>query len=162
MWIELPWPENLANTYMRHRETLDSCFNLIRSHQQCYTVIAPATTECRAKTLPLSHQPSSHTNDAKSTSHGNCVANSVVACSITVQHCWWDLIRLKQLSSVSLCRMQVFTGFSGHGNSIHNIILLLKKEKVHLHYSSLFYFFNILMFIMVVKISTNTRIKSFC
>ena len=44
-------------------------------------------------------------------------------------HCWWDLIRSKQLSSVSVCHMQVFAGFSDHGNSIHNIIPLLKKEK---------------------------------
>ena len=34
-------------------------------------------------------------------------------------HCWWDLIRLKQLSSVSICCMQAFARFSGHGNSIH-------------------------------------------
>ena len=32
--IELQWPENLANTYARYKETLESCFNLIRSHQQ--------------------------------------------------------------------------------------------------------------------------------
>ena len=44
-------------------------------------------------------------------------------------HCWWDLIRSKELSSVSVCRTQVFAGFSGHGNSIHNIIPLLKKRK---------------------------------
>ena len=29
LWIELPWPENLPNTCVRHTETLDSCFNLI-------------------------------------------------------------------------------------------------------------------------------------
>ena len=43
-------------------------------------------------------------------------------------HCRWELIRSKQLSSVSVCRVYVFTGFSGHGNSIHNIIPLLKKK----------------------------------
>ena len=32
LWIELP--ENPANTYERHTETLDGCFDLIRSHQQ--------------------------------------------------------------------------------------------------------------------------------
>ena len=42
---------------------------------------------------------------------------------------WWDLIRSKQLSSVSVCHVQVFAGFSSHGNSIHNMIPLLKKEK---------------------------------
>ena len=44
-------------------------------------------------------------------------------------HCWWDLIRLKQLSSVSVCCSQVFAGFSSHGNSIHNIIPLLNKKR---------------------------------
>ena len=51
--IELPWPENPANTYARHTETLDSSFDLIRSHQQCIPwppplVIEPATTDCSA------------------------------------------------------------------------------------------------------------------
>ena len=54
-------------------------------------------------------------------------------------HCWWDLIRSKQLSSVSICRAQVFARFSGHGNLIHNIISLLKKmyKKSSLWVSSL-------------------------
>ena len=61
---------------------------------------------------------------------------SVVAGSISSGgdhslHCGWDLISSKQLSSVSVCCVQVFAGFSGHGNSIHNIILLLEKENVH-------------------------------
>ena len=61
LWIELPWPENPANSCAWHTETLDCCFNLIRSHQQCIPwfpplEIEPATTECRAKTLLLSHQ----------------------------------------------------------------------------------------------------------
>ena len=34
----------------------------------------------------------------------------------------------KQLSSVSVYCVQVFAGFSGHGNSIHNINPLLKKK----------------------------------
>ena len=38
----------------------------------------------------------------------------------------------KQLSSVSICRAQVFAGFSGHGDSIHNVIPLLIKENVDL------------------------------
>ena len=46
-------------------------------------------------------------------------------------HCWWDLTRSKQLFCVSLCNAQVFAGFSGHGNSIHKIIPLLKK-KMHM------------------------------
>ena len=32
LWIELPRPENPANTCARHTETLDSGFDLIRSH----------------------------------------------------------------------------------------------------------------------------------
>ena len=41
-------------------------------------------------------------------------------------HHWWDLIRLKQLSSIFVCRAQEFYG---HGNLIHNIIRRLKKKK---------------------------------
>ena len=33
-WIELPQPENLGNTCAWRTETLDSCFDLIKSHQQ--------------------------------------------------------------------------------------------------------------------------------
>ena len=35
--------------------------------------------------------------------------------------------------SDSVCRAQVFAGFSVHGDSVHNIIPLLKKENVHLY-----------------------------
>ena len=76
-WIELPWPENLANTYTQHTETLNSCFDLIRSHQQCIPwspplEIEPATTDCKAETLQLSHWSISHISDAKLTSHWRC------------------------------------------------------------------------------------------
>ena len=80
LWIELLWPENLVNTYAWHTETLESYFNLIWSHQQCIPwspplQIEPVTTDCRAKTLQLSHLSISHTSDAKLTSHGNCTTN---------------------------------------------------------------------------------------
>ena len=80
LWIELLRPENPANTWARHTETLDSSFDLIRSHQHCMQwssplEIEPATTECRAEKLPMSHLSISHTSDTKSTSHGNIVAN---------------------------------------------------------------------------------------
>ena len=35
LWIELPRTENPVTTCARHTETLDSCFDLFRSHQQC-------------------------------------------------------------------------------------------------------------------------------
>ena len=59
LWIELPWSENLLNTYTRHTEGLASCFDLIRSHQQCIPWSPPldnepATTDCRAENLQLS------------------------------------------------------------------------------------------------------------
>ena len=59
LWIELPWPENPASTCAWHTETLDSCFDVIRSHQQWIPwhpslEIEQATTERRAETLPLS------------------------------------------------------------------------------------------------------------
>ena len=65
LWIELPWPENPANTYVRHSETLDSRFDLIKSHLQCIPwflplEIEPATTDCRVETLLLSQQSISH------------------------------------------------------------------------------------------------------
>ena len=41
--------------------------------------------------------------------------------------------RLKQRSSVFVCRAQVFAGFAGYGNSFHHIIPLFKKENVHLY-----------------------------
>ena len=80
LWIELPQPKNPANTCVWHMETLDGCFDLIKSHQQCIPwspplEIKPATTECRAETLQLSHQSTSYTSDAQPTSHGNCTAN---------------------------------------------------------------------------------------
>ena len=71
LWIELPRPENPANTYAWHTDTLDSCFDLInsvyrhphhwRSNQQSQFVVPK---------LQLSHQFISHTSDAKLTSHG--------------------------------------------------------------------------------------------
>ena len=33
----------------------------------------------------------------------------------------------------SVCHAQVFAGLSGDGNSIYNIVPLLKKENVHLY-----------------------------
>ena len=74
LYWELPWPWNPGNSYARHTETQDRCFDLIRSHQQCIPwspplEIEPTTTDCRAETLQLSH-----TSDAKLTSHGNCAA----------------------------------------------------------------------------------------
>ena len=44
-----------------------------------FTVISPSvdrTSDCRAETLPLNQRSTSHTSDAKSTSHGNYAANS--------------------------------------------------------------------------------------
>ena len=104
LWIELPWPENPANTCARHTETLDSCFDLIRSHQPCIPwspplEIKPATTDCRAETLLLSQQFISHTSDAKLTSYG-----SIFSDGDNHIHCWWDLVRSKHLSSVTVCR----------------------------------------------------------
>ena len=78
--IDLPWPENPANTCDWHTEILDSCFDLIRSHQWCLPwssplEIEPATTDCRAETLPLRYWSTSHTSDAKLISDDNCAAN---------------------------------------------------------------------------------------
>ena len=71
LWIELPWPENPVNICAWHSETLDSCIQWSPPPPQ---EIETATTKCRAENLPLNHQSTSHTSDAKSTSHGNCAA----------------------------------------------------------------------------------------
>ena len=57
--------------------TLNSCFDLIGSHQQCIPwspslEINPATTKCRIKTVQLGYWTISHISNAKSTSHGKC------------------------------------------------------------------------------------------
>ena len=63
-WIELP--ENPANTCAWYTETLDSYLDFFMSYQKWTPLftpqeIEPATTERRAKTLPLRRQPISHT-----------------------------------------------------------------------------------------------------
>ena len=105
-WIELPWPENPANTYARHTETLGSCFDLLRSHQQCIN-------QCPGY---LAAQLPWFVNLASLVYDMNCwlscrvsALQSVVAGWISSGgdhgiHCWWDLIRSKQLSSVSVRR----------------------------------------------------------
>ena len=67
--IELPWPEKPANTCVRHTETLDSCFDLIRSSQQCVPWSPPLdtkreTTGCRFKTLSLRRKFTWHTRES--------------------------------------------------------------------------------------------------
>ena len=38
--------------------------------------------------------------------------------------CWWDLIKSKQLSCVSVCHVKVFAEFSSRANSIPNCFLV--------------------------------------
>ena len=64
------------------------------------------------------------------------VLRSVVAGSISTGgdhdiHCWWDLIRSKQLSGGSVCRVQVFAGFSGHVNSVYYNLSNLCARYLH-------------------------------
>ena len=70
------------------------------------------------------------------------VASSISSGRYHGKHCWWDLIRSKQLSSGSVYRAPVFAGFSGRGKSIYNIIRLLKKEKKSkIKFLPIFFFF---------------------
>ena len=55
-------------------------------------------------------------------------------------HCWWNLISSKQLSSVSVSRAKVFARFSGHGNSIYNIIPLLERKCTFISLVKQFYY----------------------
>ena len=73
-------------------------------------------------------------------------------------HCWWDLIRPKKLSSVSVCPAQVFAGFSGHGNSNHNIIHVVKNEKKNVHLKR-YFFQTVAVLIQLYRRSTWTLEK---
>ena len=62
--------QKIRQLYMWYTEPLDSCFNLIISHQQSIPwshrlEIKPVTTECRAETQTLSYWSTLHTSDAK-------------------------------------------------------------------------------------------------
>ena len=161
LWIELPLPENLANTHAEHTETLDSCFNLIRSYQQYIPwspplEIEPVTTDCRAKTLQLNNQFISHMPNQLVT-----VIAQPINLNVSRKLHLYSLQRTrsppgpclpKRIRNTYLCNyydlkgkdigqnsypvflyvVLVFARFSGRGNSIHNIIPLLKKENVHL------------------------------
>ena len=61
--------------HTEHRTAVLTLLGLISSayHDLHYWRSNSATTECRAKTLPLSHQFTSHASNAKLTSHGKCV-----------------------------------------------------------------------------------------
>ena len=109
-------------------EPLDSCFDLIRSHQQCLPWSSPlkiesVTTECRAETLPLSYQSALQTSDAKLTSHGERLVWEIV---VYTANKFETAVQWFRMSHAGICRI------SGHGNSLYNIIPLLKKENVHL------------------------------
>ena len=148
LWIELPRPENPANPWARDTETLDCCCDLIRSHQQCIPWYLPmesepTITEYRVETLLQTPNP----HRTQVTPNQLVIVNALpinlkISCKLhpySVQKTrsphgilwWWDLIRSKHMSSVSVCHAQGFAGFSGRGNSMHNIILLLKKENAH-------------------------------
>ena len=43
---------------------------------------------------------------------------------------WRDLIESKQLPGASECPVQVFAGFSGHSNSIYNILNTYKENTI--------------------------------
>ena len=49
-------------------------------------------------------------------------------------HFWLDLFKSKQLSSVTVCRVQDFAGFSRHGNSIHNLYIYIYLNHHHHHH----------------------------
>ena len=73
--IELP--ENPANTYARHTETLDSCSTSLGVINSIYRDLHRWWSNQRPQSRNSTTEPQSisHTNDAISTSHDNCVAN---------------------------------------------------------------------------------------
>ena len=79
LWIELPWPIRWTPScdIRKHWTAVSTLLGHISSvyHDLPPLEIKPSTTECRAKTLPLTQDPTSHTSDPKSTSYGKCVTN---------------------------------------------------------------------------------------
>ena len=96
--MELARPENLVNVCARHTKTLDGCFDLIKSQQQRIPWSSPLEIEPATTKCPKGH---------------------VFPGGLEIR------IRLKG-KDIDVCRVQVFAGFSDHGNSIHNIIPLFK------------------------------------
>ena len=93
--IELPWRKNLASTAQYIQNYLIAVWTLLGLISSVYYFppleIEPATTECRAKTLPPSCRSTLHTSDAKLTSHGKCMAinlKSLVVTSVLLQRTW--------------------------------------------------------------------------
>ena len=66
-------------------------------------------------------------------------------------HCWWDPIRSKQLSSISVCRAQEFARFFGHSNVRLIGILLVLRRPNH----SSFIFAHLIIFSFICKIYFN-------
>ena len=72
-----------------------------------YTIISPTgdrTSDYRAQTLALNRWSTLHKSVAKLTHHRKRVGDHGI-------HCWWNLIMLKQLSSVSVYRAQCWSNF---------------------------------------------------
>ena len=72
------------------RKSGNHCFNLIKFHQQCIVwspplKVEPATTECRARTLPLSYWSTWHTSNAKLTCI-NCITMTRKSGNHCVRH----------------------------------------------------------------------------
>ena len=124
---------------MQHMEPLDSCFKLISLPTRlwlcgCLSLILlgrrdPGGNDVLCKSIDVTyktHQVNWPCNcHVWLVWHCLCVIwidGSVVEFQLSSQgdhgiHCWWDLIRSKQLSSGSICHAQVFARFSGHSNS---------------------------------------------
>ena len=82
-------------------------------------------------------------------------------------HCWWDLIRSKQLSSVSVCRTQVFARFSDHGNSFASIYIFFYLS-ITAHFSFFIIYIYIYIYILICLVEyrelllfKNLQVKTF-
>ena len=60
------------------------------------------------------------------------ITGSISSRRYDVIYNWWDQIWSKPLSSVFVCHAQLFTQFSGRGNSIHNVNIysMFLKDRV--------------------------------
>ena len=96
----------------------------LTSHGNCAHMVIARHWMCLASYIPTLYRGHGHLY------RGQSHAGSISGGGDHGIHYWWDLIRSKKLSSVSVCRTQGFARFSCRGNSIHNKPFLLRKVHI--------------------------------
>ena len=149
LWIELLWPENRANTCVQHMETLDSCFNLIRSNQQCI----PCFPHWRSNQQPQNMEQKFY-HIAISPHHAQVIPNQLVmaiecpgklnvSCKLhpySLQRTWssWGPHLLRSIGNTHPLD---YYNLKGKDIDVH---FLFKVEKLYCEFNSLYIYIYIL------------------